>query len=411
LSTFSALNICEIDSQYTSQSNPSSCDCGNYGSKVNNCFINFASLNGAVVRGSVVSSAVLRLAQVSGGYSRQLPIRITLRSGEWGAFTWNSQPPDTGAWNPNTSLTGSGSGARDFNVTSLVQWIANNSSGAHIWKLERVPNDTSGADDAKRFSTTAGNHQLIVDYTAPTPPGPVTGLSIQPGIFEGSPILRWTPGAPGYNNPPISYDVYRQKNGGSLDLLGNTGNTSWTVDISGIERGATLAFRVDTRSNYSPPVPSGSVTATRNRVPNTPTIAALAKSVYVPGDTVRVNFTGSGDADGNLKGFEVETSGSATLIQNASGMASYVDVNTTGWPPGVSYTFRVRAYDACEVRSAWSSAVSALVGLPMKIMTTEGGAFKQVAQMKLFPTEGSSAKTVKSMKAVTTQGGGFKTVF
>jgi hypothetical protein len=164
------LNICEIDSQYPTQSNTGSCDCGRYTGKVNNCFFNFDSVNDEIPAGSVVNSATLRLAQVSGGYSLEEDILITLRSGNWGAFTWNSQPA-LAATGLTVQLSGTSAGDRSFNVTALIQWIVNNNSSAHIFKLERVPNTTSGSNDAKRFSTTASSHDLLITYTPPTAPG------------------------------------------------------------------------------------------------------------------------------------------------------------------------------------------------------------------------------------------------
>jgi hypothetical protein len=166
--TKTGLNVCEIDSQYKDQSNTASCDVGRYSSvKVNNCFINFNGINDEIPQGSVINSAVLRLAQVSGGYTLGESLKITLRTGGWGAFTWNSQPAAAAAGAETAGISGTGVGDRDFSVKGLVQWLVDNNSTAHIFKVERVPNDTSGSSDAKRFSTTPGDHALIIDYTPP----------------------------------------------------------------------------------------------------------------------------------------------------------------------------------------------------------------------------------------------------
>jgi hypothetical protein len=406
------LNVCEIDSQNPNQISTSSCDCGRYTSKVNNCFFNFDTINSVVVAGSVVSSAVLRLAQVSSDYSRELPIRIKLCAGNWGSYTWNSQPADAGAGSVDVSLSGSGAGDREFNVTSLVQWIVNNNSGAHIFKLERFPNDMSGSGDAKSFSTTAGNHQLTVEYTAPTAPSPPTGLNFSSGVFESTAILGWSAGSGGYNNPITSYHVYYRVNGGSQTFAGSTAGTSLTINTSGIERGASLTFQVAALSNYAGAVWSAqSGAATRNRKPNTPSGVSMSKPFYAPGETLRIKFTSTGDADGNLAGFEAALGDNETVLASRPvSSENYVDIPGTGWASGVKYAFRVRGVDALGQRSDWSDTASAMIGLPVFVQPAADGVFRRVVSMQVY-VPGEGFKMVKSMKIAPAQGAINKTVF
>lgn len=255
-----------------------------------------------------------------------------------------------------------------------------------------------------------GTATLATIWTAATAP---SNLRFDQNVFETSPTFRWNAGSGGVNNAIQGYRVYYRLNQGSESSHDVANVTSWSPDGSGWVRGTEVDFsvRAITQKGDNPLSSGWSNKATKNRLPNAPTHVSLSKAVYVPGEAVRVNFTNNGDPDNNLTGFEVETSGSTVTIKNESSTATYVEIPTAGWTPGVNYTFRVHAYDALGACSAWSGPVSALVGLPMKLFTTEGSAYKQAAQMKLFVTEGGPAKTVKSMNITTTQGSEFKTVF
>ena len=168
-STFTCQNICEIDSQYPDQTNTGSCDCGYYTGKVNNCFFNFPQIYGTIPAGALINSATLKLEQVSGGYNATENMDITVRFGSWYVMTWNNQAPQaSGSPTVDVSLTGSGAGIRSFDLKSIVQWLVDNQNTSHIIKLARDPNTASGTLDAKRFSTTAGDHSLEVDWTPRT---------------------------------------------------------------------------------------------------------------------------------------------------------------------------------------------------------------------------------------------------
>ncbi|MGI5892099.1 MAG: hypothetical protein ACOX7H_05090 [Bacillota bacterium] len=398
------LNICEIDSQYKDQSNTGSCDVGRYSSsKVNNCFFNFDSINDEIPAGSVINSATLRLAQVSGGYSLEENILITLRSGNWGAFTWNSQP-GLAATGLTVQLSGTSAGDRSFNVTSLIQWIVDNNSPAHIFKLERVPNTTSGSSDAKRFSTTASNHDLLITYTPPTAPSAPTNLSQTPNAFESALSLSWTKGGDGTNNPITGHDVrYQSSDDGSSwssETAVTVGASSTYYDIpsatiSSWSRGKYVRFRVGSISAYASTVYSGYSSAVRkNRAPNTPTgTPATNKSVYAPGETIAVSFTPPSPRDpdsglsGDIAGYEVKMqhpdgtdyNGDQIVGTNASGSATSVSVSTTGWTPGLQWKFLVRGYDSYGVRGAWSAATALImIGTPLKVLVS--GSLKSVAE-------------------------------
>jgi hypothetical protein len=416
------LNICEIDSQYPSQANTGSCDVGRYSSsKVNNCFFNFDSVNDEIPAGSVINSATLRLAQVSGGYSLSENILITLRSGNWGAFTWNSQPA-LAATGLTVALSGTGAGDRSFNVTGLIQWIVNNNSPAHIFKLERVPNSTSGSNDAKRFSTTAANHDLLISYTPPTAPSAPWNLSQSPNAFESALRLSWYKGGDGTYNPITAHDVrYLTSDDGvnwsaETSVILDANATYYDIPggvLAGWGRGKFVCFRVGSLSNYAGGVYSGySYAVIKNKVPNTPTgTPTTNKSVYSPGETIVVSFTPPNPRDpdsgmaGDIAGYEAKMQypdgtdygGGQIVGTNASGLAVSVSVATTGWTPGMQWKFLVRGYDAYSVRGAWSAATALIMmGTPLKVLVS--GSLKSVAEQQVLVN--GSLKQVSEIKVL-----------
>lgn len=193
----------------------------------------------------------------------------------------------------------------------------------------------------------------ITDVTAPSNP------VCNPKPYENSITCSWTAGSDGVNNDITEYRIYYKLNGGSEVLLDtNSTNTSKVIDTSEWVRGTTFTFRVISVSERGTGNPSSgwSSTATKNRVPNTPTSPSVPQSSYVPGDTIRVSFSNNGDPDGNLSGFEVATDASSTIVGSRAGSSiTYVDVDTDGWDHGITRRFRVRGYDAFGIRGPWST--------------------------------------------------------
>jgi hypothetical protein len=252
---------------------------------------------------------------------------------------------------------------------------------------------------------------LIVTYY--TFAGAPTSAVISPEAYENGVTLTWGAATPGTDNAITGYHVYYWINGeqhGPLQF--QSGTTSTTLVTSTYDRYASLYFIVYAITQYNDNPGRQSNTVHKNRAPKVPTIRSLPKAVYVPGETISVGFTSNGDDDNNLKGFSVAIGTSESPAKSVdSANATSIEVDTTGWTPGVSYSFRVRAYDTLGACSDWSLPVSALVGLPMKAALTSDGAVKQVAQMKVALTQGNDFKTVKGMKVALTQGGDFKKVF
>jgi hypothetical protein len=373
------IHTCEIDSEYKSQQKTSSCDIGRQdSSKLNNGFFDFNSINDEIPPGSRIDSASLVLAQETYGWSLEIDLDIILCSGSWvsGGFTWNDQPDPTSAGVVNASLSGRTAGTRTFNIKTLIQWLIDNNSSAHIIKFARDPNDTSGSSDAKRFSSTAADHEINITYTPPTAPTMPKKVSLSPSAFEGALRISWEKGTDGTLNPITGHSVRYKASDDGINWGAEIGVSKGAADtyydipddiIDAWARGKYVVARVGSLSEFADPVYSGYCTAVRkNRAPNQPTGASVAKSSYVPGEAIRVSFTNTGDNDGNLTGFEAAMQnasgawyGSPTIIgTNASASASYVEISTTGWAQGSQWKFFIRGYDSRGVRGAWSAATS-----------------------------------------------------
>ena len=234
------------------------------------------------------------------------------------------------------------------------------------------------------------------------------------GVFENGVTLLWNAASPGVNNAVHTYHVYYRINGGTeygVDVGANY--TSYWLDTTGWGRGTRVDFHLAAITQRGDNPWSGwSGSAYKNNAPNTPTSASVAKTFYAPGETIRVSFTNNGDPDGNMLSVEVARGDNeSTLWTNTAG-ASYVDVNTTGWTPGVPYQLHVRARDSFQVLSGWSNLTAVvMVGLPVFVQPAADGVFRRVVSMQVYVSDTVGFKTVKSMKIAPAQGEINKTVF
>ncbi len=249
------------------------------------------------------------------------------------------------AW--SSSQTYSGSFVIAFDVGTTL-------SGG--WNLY-IQTSTSGTESCiwtnRNYCTEFGFGWSLYWTRAGAPYSP----SLSPNPYENRVTFSWGPASAGVNNAIQTYRVYYRINYGGENLadVGNT--TSWTPDVSGWGRGTIVDFYVMAVTQRGDNPWSGwSNAVTKNRIPNQPTSPGVPKTSYIPGDIIRVSFANTGDPDNNLVGFEAATDQNETIVGNsASGAATFVDVNTSGWPQGIQRRFRVRSYDAYGIRSPWSS--------------------------------------------------------
>lgn len=382
--TRQATHVCEIDRASPSEANTSSCDVGRYSATTNNCFFNFESLNAQIPAGSTINSASLLLLQVSGGFSATLTSKVSLRKGDWGAFTWNVGP-FLACDGVQFTLSGTSQGSRTIDVTNILQWIVDNNSSDHIFRLERVPNDQSGTSDAKRFSTTPTNHSLQITYTPPAPCGQPTSISISPSVAETSATLTWSGATGGGANSITGYEIEYSdsadgENWGAWQALAieasSSGSGARTVDPPPT-RGDFRRFRIRTRgalgeAYYSDWATSG--TLRKNVLPSPPGVFKAAPEVY-DGGSITLSWSGVVPGTSAIKSYFLQSASSmdggvtwtsfsslTTVPSSASFGSTTVAADTRD---GVKAIYRIRTMDSFDAASAYvSSNIVSMAGAP-----------------------------------------------
>ena len=379
-----ATHVCEIDRADSDQANVNSCDVGQYSTTTNNCFFNFESLNTLIPAGSTIDSAVLILAQVSGGLAATLTSKVSLRKGNWGAFTWSVGPYLACDGNQFT-LTGTSAGNRTINVTNIIQWIVDNNSSHHIFRLERVPNDQSGTNDAKRFSTTPSNHSLQITYTPPAPCRQPTNITVSPSVAETTATLTWSGAAGGGANSITGFEIeFSDSSDGEswsawqalAIVASSSGSGSRTVDPPPI-RGEYRRFRIRTRGTlgeayYSEWATSGNLR--KNVLPSPPAVFTAAPEVYDSG-SIALSWSGAVPGTSAIKSYTIQSASSmdggvtwtgftalTTILSSATSGSTAVPSDTRD---GVKVVYRIRTVDSFDAPSAYvSSNIVSMVTSP-----------------------------------------------
>ncbi|MCE5235833.1 MAG: hypothetical protein ABFC62_05870 [Clostridiaceae bacterium] len=377
-------HVCEIDRAAPNQANSSSCDVGRYSGTTNNCFFNFASLNTVIPAGSTINSASLIVAQASGGFAATLTSKVSLRIGDWGAFTWNVGPYLACDGN-QFALSGTSVGNRTIDVTNIVQWIVDNNSPHHIFRFERVPNDQSGSSDAKRFSTTPANHSLQITYTTPAPCGPPTNMTVAPSVTETTSTLTWSGAVGGGANPITGYEIeYCDSSDGAgwgawqvlAIVASSSGSGSRSVDPPST-RGSYRRFRIRTRGGlgeayYSAWATSG--TLRRNVLASPPAIFTALPEVY-DGGNITLSWSGVMPGTSAIKSYTIQSASSmdggvawtsfAALTMILSSATSGSTVVAADTRDGVKVVYRIRTVDSFDAASAYvSSNIVSMVTAP-----------------------------------------------
>ena len=414
--TRQATHVCEIDRASPSEANTSSCDVGRYSATTNNCFFNFESLNTQIPAGSTINSASLLLLQVSGGFSATLTSKVSLRKGDWGAFTWNVGP-FLACDGVQFTLSGTSQGSRTIDVTNILQWIVDSNSSDHIFRLERVPNDQSGTSDAKRFSTTPANHSLQITYTPPAPCGQPTSITISPAVAETSATLTWSGAMGGGANSITGYEIGYSDSAdgdswGAWQALAieasSSGSGARTVDPPPT-RGHFRRFRIRTRgalgeAYYSDWATSG--TLRKNVLPSPPGVFTAAPEVYDGGSVI---FSWSGVVPGTsaIKSYILQSASSmdggvtwtsfsslTTILSSAAFGSTTVAADIRD---GVKVIYRIRTVDSFDAASAYvSSNIVSMAGAPPEptvLSPAVGGAIFSLTPRVLLKTGAISVGT------------------
>lgn len=250
---------------------------------------------------------------------------------------------DNVTWNESSTYTGSFDFTIELNTYEAGTWTG-------------TPSTSSEGTQSCIWTTYVS--ALTMSYSQTwTAAGAPTGLSASPNYFEDSVTFSWTKGADGAYNAITDYHVYYSINDGAETGVAAGNNSSYVLNTNGLARGAKVRFHVAAIAPHGNVWSGGySGYVYKNKAPNQMTSPSVPKTSYIPGETIRVSFSNTGDPDGNLSGVEVATDQNETIVgTNASPIASYVDVDTTGWAQGIQRKFRVRGYDARGIRGVWSN--------------------------------------------------------
>lgn len=191
--------------------------------------------------------------------------------------------------------------------------------------------------------------------TAPTTPASIT----IPNSVEGgaSIAVTWSAATDAENNLE-GYVVERSTDGGGTwtqVYQGSATTTNNTVPAGS----ATVMYRVkayDSEGLYSSYRNSAQVSVFNNNAPGAPGGITVPENV-LGGTSLTVTWSAASDVDNNLTGYELErqvNGGEWTQIYKGAN-TSYTDDITRGW---ASVNYRVRAYDAYDATSAYTTGTA-----------------------------------------------------
>lgn len=151
-------------SNYPSTQTPNVLNCGSFSGRIECGYLRFPDLSS--LSGATINSATLILKQISGGYTSTLGFNVSLCnfSVNWSSINYTSYP--TAVRVKACSLYGTSAGLRYFDVTDIVQYIADNTLNYTTWELRRTSSSTY---DGKNFSTSYGDHSLVINYAEAAP--------------------------------------------------------------------------------------------------------------------------------------------------------------------------------------------------------------------------------------------------
>ncbi len=370
--TLACTHICEIDRAKSTEANSNSCDVGRYSATTNNCFFNFNNISESIPAGSTIISATLNLEQIAGGFASTLKSKVSLRVGNWGAFTW-SLGPFLACDGKQFTLSGSAAGLREVDVTDIVKWIVENNSPHHIFRLERVPNDQTGTSDAKRFSPTPSQHSLSISYIQPIPCEPPKHISL-PAVSETSAPLMWSEAKGDGSNLITGYEVeYSESIDGEVwgewlpltVIASSTGSGTLYVEPPTV-RGSYKRFRLRTlgalgEEFYSDWVVSGPLR--KNILPSAPSLFTASPEVY-DGGNITLSWSGVIQGTSAIKSYIIQGASSLdsgltwtgfTTLKTILSAAAYGSTEVLAdMREAVKVKYRIRVVDTLDAMSLYS---------------------------------------------------------
>ena len=195
----------------------------------------------------------------------------------------------------------------------------------------------------------------VVGATTLAPPPPAAPTGVRATAVSSSRIdVAWQDGA-----GESGYQVQRSPDGTSgWAQVGSTGQDVTAFSDTGLTASTTYSYRVVATSGNGDSPPSAVVAATTSAAADTtPPTAPSGLKATAAKRKVNLAWTGSTDS-GGLAGYRVYRSGSSTgtftLVASTPSTSVGVPADT-----GVSYWYRVTAYDLASNESAPSAAVRA----------------------------------------------------
>ena len=232
-----------------------------------------------------------------------------------------------------------------------------------------VPSGTSSiqfrvyAKDEAGFTSTdyvtGENLTVTPDNRAPSAPASVTVPALVSS--EQSFTVSWTASTDPDGNLS-GYQVEKSYNSGSTWTTVSNLNTSTSISDTVTAGNKTVMYRVralDSGGLYS--AWTTSAPAKINTAPSAPA-SITVPSIINPGQSFTVSWAASTDVDGNLAGYQVERS-----VDNGASWASVTSsttqtsITTSVTADETNVRFRVRAFDADGLYSAWKTSAAGTV--------------------------------------------------
>lgn len=299
-----------------------------------------------------------------------LSCKIFLLSGyELGWTTSDSSyfPRDGAKLSYFSSGTGSAANNKriaNYNGSAAIWWLRSPSTGStsSVWSVY-----SSGDCDSWYYGNTYGVRPALVldsslsvsdDGSVQTnqPPTTPSSISVPENISGGSTItISW-----GASTDPDGnlegYIVERSDNGGSSWSQIYQGNATSTQNSVAYGTQSVM-YRVkayDSNGEQSGYRTSSQVEVINNTAPSAPPSISVPTEVK-GGSTLQITWSASSDTEGNVSGYVLERKvddGEWTQVLKENAL-SFTDTITKGWG---TVAYRVKAYDAYNAESAWTTS-------------------------------------------------------
>ncbi len=202
--------------------------------------------------------------------------------------------------------------------------------------------DAAGNASAQSSPASATTSSSAADTQAPTVPAGLAASAVSASQIN----LTWN--ASTDNVGVVGYYIYRNSS-----FVGTAGSTSYSD--TGLSASTTYTYKVaayDAAGNASAQSSPASATTSAGADTQAPTVPAALAASAVSASQINLTWSASTDNVG-VVGYYIYRNGS---FVRTAGTTSYSD---TGLSTGITYTYRVAAYDAAGNASAQSSSASA----------------------------------------------------